>query len=77
MLGCFSWFGLDPLVPVVGNRCTRTFWTMQLYHGNHSNEVHLKDPSTLAQPWCDEMGVQKLNRPFSGLLSKSQRTPFE
>ncbi|GFW20819.1 transposable element Tc1 transposase [Trichonephila clavipes] len=71
---CFSWFGLGPLVPVIGNINSEmnvdVFWTIlhsQQYFGEGSflfqQDNYSIHTSRLAQPWFDEMGIKKLDLP--------------
>ncbi|GFW66618.1 transposable element Tcb1 transposase [Trichonephila clavipes] len=73
---CFSWFGLRPLVPVIGNMNSEMYVdildnaalpTPWQYFGEgpflfqqNNCSIHT---SRLAQTWFDEMGVQKLDWP--------------
>ncbi|MBJ3377418.1 transposase, partial [Salmonella enterica subsp. enterica serovar Typhimurium] len=75
-VGWFSWFGLGPLVPVVGNinsamhvdiqdndalpTLWQYFWEGPFLFQQVNCSIHT---SRLVQPWFDETGVQKLDWP--------------
>ncbi|GFW66660.1 transposable element Tcb1 transposase [Trichonephila clavipes] len=74
--GCFSWFGLRPLAPVIGNMNSEMYVdildkaalpTPWQYFGEgpflfQQNKCSIHT-SRLAQTWFDEMGVPKLDWP--------------
>ncbi|GFV30701.1 transposable element Tcb1 transposase [Trichonephila clavipes] len=74
--GHFSWFGLGPLVPVIGNMNSEMYVdildnaalpTLWQYFGEgpffFQQDNCSFHTSKLVQTWFDKMSVQKLNRP--------------
>ncbi|GFW92486.1 transposable element Tc1 transposase [Trichonephila clavipes] len=75
--GCFSWFGLSPLLLVIGNMNSEIYGDildnaalLNLWQCFGEGPFLLQQDncsiytSRLSQTWSDEMGVQKLDCPF-------------